>query len=672
MINIEKTWIYDIEIYPNLFYIGFKSIKDKSVIGFELSPRKNELSKLISFLKNNVEVTIGYNNLSFDYPLLHYLLTEQLSITKLSTLVSNLKSKANELINKQSENPYINVIRNPFFTQIDLMKINRYDKLGISLKALEFALQMDNIQELPFPHDKPLTNDEIEIVTSYCTNDLEATYQLYERNIDRINFRFELKNTYSFDAINKDDVGIGEAIFEEEIHKSQGLTKWDIKNKIDYDSYKQFDFNNIVFDYINFSSSVLEKFKLWFKSQVVTDIKGVFKKLPLSKIESIKDIVYIPKLKTKVLDHLPDLNVVFDNNIFYIGSGGIHQSIENAIIKEDNLHGIIDLDVGSFYPNLAIRNKFYPLQLGEGFCVTYEDLYKRRSLYKKGTALNEAIKLSLNSSYGKSNSQFSYLYAPDYTLKTCVNGQLLLLKLIEMIKEVVNVKVIQSNTDGITLYYKKSDLELILNTCREWEVYTKGLVLEDNYYSKMVILNVNNYIAEYTNGKIKRKGLFEYNPSLEKDHSMSIVPLALENYFIKNIPIEETILKEENINRFFKRVILKDKLHELWEGKMETIEIENSINKRTGLPKTEIKFVKTRRLQKVTRYLVTNNGNTLIKLMPPLAGKTNIRESNIEDGWLCTECNNLNEFDKKKLKKSINYDYYIKECYKIINQIQSV
>lgn len=101
------------------------------------------------------------------------------------------------------------------------------------------------------------------------------------------------------------------------------------------------------------------------------------------------------------------LNVVVDDFRFDFGVGGIHGSLNKKVAKETNKYFIIDADVGSMYPNLAISNRVYPEHLGESFCDIYADMYVQRKSYAKGTAENAMLKLALNGTYGKSNDKYS-------------------------------------------------------------------------------------------------------------------------------------------------------------------------------------------------------------------------------------------------------------------------
>ena len=70
-------------------------------------------------------------------------------------------------------------------------------------------------------------------------------------------------------------------------------------------------------------------------------------------------------------------------------------------------------------------------------------------------------------SYGKSNEESSFLYDPLYTMRTTINGQLLLTMLIEDILLNTSALLLQGNTDGATVYIKRSELDLCLELCKK-------------------------------------------------------------------------------------------------------------------------------------------------------------------------------------------------------------
>lgn len=229
-------------------------------------------------------------------------------------------------------------------------------------------------------------------------------------------------------------------------------------------------------------------------------------------------------------------------------------------------------------------------------------------------------------------------------MQITVNGQLLLTMLIEKLSNQTMCQILQANTDGITIKYTKDKQQEVQNIIKWWEELT-GLILESNYYSKMIIRDVNNYIAIYTNGKVKNKGAFEINKELHKDNSMLIVPIAIQDYFVKGIPIETTIYKHNNIYNFCKRF----KATQGWTA--EARYINNNYR--------EIR----EQQQKNVRYYISYEGSRLVKV------HEDKREIDIEDKSVCTIFNKYQ--NKPMLQYNINYQYYIQECKKMIKEIEN-
>lgn len=76
----------------------------------------------------------------------------------------------------------------------------------------------------------------------------------------------------------------------------------------------------------------------------------------------------------------------------------------------------------------------------------YESFYKERLKYPKKDPRNYLFKIILNSAYGLSNEENSYLYDPLFTMQITINGQLLLTRLLEMISLKVDIKPLLVNT----------------------------------------------------------------------------------------------------------------------------------------------------------------------------------------------------------------------------------
>lgn len=344
------------------------------------------------------------------------------------------------------------------------------------------------------------------------------------------------------------------------------------------------------------------------------------------------------------------LNVVLDGFRFDFGTGGIHGSVENKVIDENSSYQIIDADVSSMYPNLAISNNVYPEHLSSSFCDIYKDMYEQRKNFPKGSAENGMLKLALNGTYGKSNDKYSIFYDPMFTMKITINGQLSLCLLAEKLLEIPKLKIIQVNTDGITVALLRRFKEQYNSICSVWQQQVK-LDLEFVDYSRMIIRDVNNYISLYTNGKVKRKGAYQYEGlGWHQNQGGLIIPMAAEAEMLHGILAREFIEQK-----------LQDP-ESIWDFMLRTKVPRNSKLVLVMPDGTEVKQ------QNVCRYYVSNEGGKLVKIMPPLEEGGEERRLSIEAAWTIQPCNNLRPIlaNPLDIRRSINVDYYATEAEKLV------
>lgn len=455
-----KYFIYDLETYPNIFTAAFRCVSTGEKKMFEISTRRNDLNDLLEYLKwsevNNIE-HVGFNNFGFDYPIIDLIL----KLDSLCTL-EDIYDKAQEIINTDWNNRFKNVIWQPRMNQVDLFKIHHFDNAAkpTSLKTLEINMRMDIVQDLPFPPGTILTDSQMNILCEYNWRDINATEWFFHESIPAIELRDELSKQYSIDMTNFSDSKIGASIFTHELEKA-GLPT-DSKSPRD-----SIFLGDCILDYIEFEQDGFNRILNHLKSKTITETKGVFK----------------------------DLMCLVGGIEYVFGTGGIHASNNSQTFVSDDKFMIKDSDVKSYYPNLSIKNRFYPEHLGEEFCDIYEKMYIKRSSFKKGTPENAALKIALNASYGNSNNKYSNLYDPKFTMQITLNGQLLLCMLCEQLIKVPELTIIAVNTDGVCYHFPREHEEYVLKVCDWWEVMTKGLELEHVNYDKFFLLDVNNYLS---------------------------------------------------------------------------------------------------------------------------------------------------------------------------------
>ena len=97
------TEVYDIETIINLFtYTGY-CLQDNTFYQFAIHEDCNDIEKLYNHLKRDKEMMqIGYNNESFDYPVLHYFLSNynKFKDDNPEDVARKLYDKAQEIIKK--------------------------------------------------------------------------------------------------------------------------------------------------------------------------------------------------------------------------------------------------------------------------------------------------------------------------------------------------------------------------------------------------------------------------------------------------------------------------------------------------------------------------------------------------------------------------------------------
>jgi hypothetical protein len=633
-------YVYDIEIFSNYFLMCTQNTTTLDRKSFEISPRKDERMQLIEFLKSDIRL-FGFNCINYDGKMLQKLLS--LTHLKGKQLVATLKQHSDKLITDEKYNMFQK--RLVGVKNVDLMLMHHFDNDArrASLKQLEFAFQMDNIQELPFEHTHILTISEMQQVEEYCWNDIEATLKLYNYSKEAIQLRESLSNEYNIDMMSWNSPKIGEKSFAFKLAKEIGADKLTKKTYRD-----SINIGDIIFPYVQFQTEGFQKLLIYFKSKIIQGTYKVFSEIPFDELLPIEG--YYKLHKTKGVQK--NLNILYKDIEFVFGTGGLHACTEPGIYISDDDYTIIDIDVSSYYPNLAIKNKLYPEHLGVEFCDIYEKRYDERGQYPKGSVWNGSIKFELNGVYGKSNSEHSPFYDPKYTMAITINGQLLICMLAEKLMQVSTL--LQANTDGVTVKLLKGNLDKVFAIINWWEQLTK-LKLEYVFYSKMIIKDVSNYIAISIDNKVKRKGAaFKTKTELElhENHSALIINEAISAYFISNIPPEQYILQDIEKNKltnFFMRAKVQ-KGHKL------------VARDETGNDTV---------VQRITRYIVTNTGVSLIKIMPPLAKNPDkYRETEIESGWKTTICNNFFIINESELINNLNLEYYLEQIKKVIYAIE--
>lgn len=300
-------------------------------------------------------------------------------------------------------------------------------------------------------------------------------------------------------------------------------------------------------------------------------------------VQCVKDYDYKHKDVLAFFDSIRDTKdpkSKYDTELYGVphtfALGGLHGAVENYFYdsEQDTEHILLHIDVASFYPH--IMTEWGLLSRAVPSVQTFIDIMDLRLKYKhEGNPLQAPLKICINGTYGQSgagkyeNGKYqvlSDLYDPVRMREVCINGQLMLLQLIE---DLSSYQLMQSNTDGLIYKVPKmcvQDLKTIVN---KWEQRTK-MSMEYDYITYMAQRDVNNYIAVFDNGTIERKGGAVKKAKI-LDNDLPIVSEAVVEYFINGVDPTEYIMKENDMMRFMKTYKLSSKYsHAIYNGEVLT------------------------------------------------------------------------------------------------------
>jgi len=517
----RKLWVYDIEVFPNHFLATFYNgdtwrVYDETMI-----------VDMVSDLDTKTLVLAGYNNFDYDDIIIKVLCMHPNMTTR------NIYDMSKTLITDKSDTVKDRIFKVKYADPTWNYSIDVFQLLNgkTSLKEQECRIGFPVVIESPHDFDKDLPAEAREEVQQYCRNDVEATAALLIKHWDRVVLRSELDKQYQ----------LGKRVYclsEQGVAQTTFLTLHRRRTNENTQTCREAAAANPDNLKTEWSLSDIINQKVSYTDPVLQDL--LFR-MRLGSVVGNED-------RSKWGIHISDESTVtFDNVQYQIGVGGLHSVDGPLIISGNDEWAIVDMDVASYYPSIIINDKLYPKHIGPEFTSDMMMLRDRRLTAKrsgdKKTA--DALKIVINATFGKLNDKYSPLRSVPDAMRVTINGQLYLLMLIERAVN-LGAKILSANTDGVTVYVRRCDIDALKSTASEWEKRL-GFELEYQEYSNIFRRDVNDYMAISTSGKIKYKGAI--NAESGKGDGV-IVKKAAERFLIDGIPPDVTICEEKNILPF--------------------------------------------------------------------------------------------------------------------------
>lgn len=644
--------IFDIETLKRCFLFVGLDPHTIQFTEFEVSHRRNDLDALVAHLLRYKDYLISFNGLGFDGQVLQLILDDHKNWYDLTNreIIERIYAFAQQIIdNQQYENIKLPYWEGEFRNKhIDLFKIHHFDNEAkrTSLKWLEFTMDSPNVEEMPIWHgQETLTSEEIDIVKEYCRNDVINTHLFYKytigeiegnsfyAGINMIQDRLDLIEEMTFPdrAVNWNNVKIGDEINKKSYCELTGKKPWELYDlKASRKPTSQFTYGDCIPSYVTFKNPVFQKF-----------------------YEAMKGV----RVNLNEKEEYP---FTYRGTNYVIAKGGIHSNEKNRIIICQKSWILRDADIGGQYPHSIIKRGLFPSHLGKLWLVGFASIRDKRDGFKKKAKLSkkfkglaEQFKYAQNGGgFGKTNDRNNWQYDPFVHFQCTIGNQFEILMLIEWMED-AGIHVVSANTDGIVCYYPKDLDPVYKELCTKWE----GLVgndimgkLEFTDYQKLIQGSVNDYLAIKMDGELKKKGDFATEFELHKNPSRRIIAIALQHYFVENIPVEITISNHTRIYDFCIGVKASKDYH------YEAVNKDGS----------------SESYSRLVRYFVSTNGKKLYKVKNEDSEAQGVNRLLCEAGggnWKCTIANKIK--DEVPIKDyKIDYQYYIQKAQERIDALE--
>lgn len=484
---------YDFEVFKyNWLIVAIDPIKETIT---KIWDDKGKLENLCNEYKD--DIWVGTNNKHYD------------QFIKKGILCDFDPKKINDWIIKDGKPGwgFSNIFRK--FPSIEYDVLTRIDR---GLKVWEGFLG-NTIKEssVSFDINRPLTDAEKKETECYCQSDVENTIEVFIQKKADFDAQMGLIKMFP-DTLDLTDIGRT---------KAQIAAK--ILDCVKVERHDEFDLSVL-------SCIDIKKYNdcsKWFMT-----FSGAS--------EKDADEIYKKKFKMNIsgLEHT-------------FAWGGVHAGKEkyrNTGKKEGKQ--IWHIDVASFYPRLMIFHNLLTRNCRKP--ERFRNIYEwRLDLKHQGKKKEQApLKIVINGTFGICKSPTSDAYDPRNANLICMNGQLMLVDLIEHLEAIKGFELIQSNTDGLIISLPDTDeaFNKMDDICYEWESRC-NMELEFDEINEIVQKDVNNYVFRFSNGKIERKGAYVKELSA-LDYDLPIVNKALVDYMMNGIPVENTIMNCDDLKEF--------------------------------------------------------------------------------------------------------------------------
>lgn len=521
--DIGRCVVADVESYPGRWLVGFhgpdRSGKPTTHV---VDGDRAKLARALATLAERGLTLVTFNGDHYDVPVIRAIL-QGFDPYAIGTAII----KGERLPIAISSLPPLGV------DHIDLAERVRRGRTFDGLKLVAARLGRPALRELPYPPGTILTDEQWDEVRAYNAFDLSHTMALLERFAPELQALAALSEEQGQDLRSVPTPRVVESVFLDAFRRARGTdpARPEVPGEVVY-----------------------------------RGVPGVVEPRTPGAAAWYREVVGRPL--AVVRDGEGRAEVAVPNRRFEIGrlgvsvgSGGLHSIDGRRVHYATRRHSLVAIDVSSFYPSLMATKGIAPRAYGDVGAATFRGILERRlevkRLAKEAADPAErarldiqasALKLVLNSTFGKLGDRFSSLFDPSAFLAVTISGQLMVIDLIERLGA-AGARVLSANTDGLFLRVRRDDRRW-REVLRGWESDT-GMSLELDQLRRLVILATNIYATLDRRGNVKRHGdglRGELGPKLMP--AMLVVNDAVADALLRDVPPERTVAACEDPVRF--------------------------------------------------------------------------------------------------------------------------
>lgn len=284
----------------------------------------------------------------------------------------------------------------------------------------------------------------------YNKNDVFLCGEMVRQKPDEVKLRYSISNAFGVNVLCSARANIADKLTVRFYSDMSGLSpKQFIKERTER---TKLSFKKIIFPHIQFKTPELQKLLSEMKEVCITRTnKDAFSK-----------------------------EITFYGTTYTLATGGIHSKDMPRVCRSDDKYVYLHHDYTSYYPSIMISYNIAPKHLNKATFVKMVDYLKQTRVKCKHTKDEdglviegvpnkvgaEALKIVINSIYGKLGSELFFLYDRFAQMQVTINGQLMTMTLIEEL-ELNGIHVISANTDGIVIKLPRNKFDVYkeITTC---------------------------------------------------------------------------------------------------------------------------------------------------------------------------------------------------------------